>query len=737
MKKAFVILLLLIGSSVLSGQTDRAVWKPLTAEEIVRIRAERHAFYAAESRGMDDAIHEYYLSRGDRADGNQADFDVRYYGLHLNLHFDTQTIDAFVEYKIRSVISGLGSITLNLRNELVVDSVKASGTSTIFSHSNHLLNITLPTVVEQNQEFDLTVYYHGTPYYDGAAGLRFSSQMGQQLCWTKATPFRSRYWWPCKDYPEDKPDSIDMHIEMPSTYDVITNGVQISSTPVGSDRKLVHYKHNYPITTFCVAFCCTQYTIDEQTWSYDGHTMPFYSYALPSNGEALDSFRVIGPNVLTTLSNLFGIYPFVDEKMANADFGWTGAMEHQTACMYATNFHAGWIIAHESAHQWWGDMISCRTFNHIWLSEGFASYSEALYYETLYGTSAYHNYVLAQKYLGEGSIYVENLTYAEIYNSNLSYDKASWVLHMLRGVLGDSLFFKAIRDWGNSQFRYGTATTQDFTSVLSTSVGQDMNWFVNEWIYGNANPSYETSWLCTPNTARGGYDLFYSIEQLQTTGTYFKMPIQVRFVTTGASVDTVLWNDVRVAFYDLWLPDSATNVIFDEQQWVLRTVTSVPFRMRIRTITLPNGVKNIVYSQSLAAIGGKPPYHWQYYSGDLPYGFAFDSTTATVSGTPNYPATYYFTIKVTDSDMPPKIDSRSYALTIDKPLELCGDANGDAGIDISDAIFLIAYIFSGGSAPDPMSNGDPTCDGAIDISDAVSLIAYIFSGGAPPCASCP
>ncbi len=736
MRRAIAFLIPLVGFLLASTQTLQGGWKPLTAEEIEQIREERHTFYAAESRGLDDAIHEYYLSRGSRSDGNQTDFDVRYYGLHLNLHFDTQTIDAFVEYRIRSVISGLASVTLNLRTELTVDSVKMGGASATYSHLDHLLIIALPTAVGQDQEFGLVVYYHGTPYYDGAAGLRFSSQMGQQLCWTKATPFRSRYWWPCKDYPEDKPDSIDMYMEMPSTYDLITNGVQISSAPVGADRKLVHYKHNYPITTFCVAFCCTQYTIHQQTWSYEGNAMPLYSYSLPGNGEALDSFRVIGPHVLTTLSDLYGVYPFVDEKMANADFGWTGAMEHQTACMYATNFHSGWIIAHESAHQWWGDMISCRTFNHIWLSEGFASYSEALYYETLYGAKAYHDYVLTQKYLGEGSIYVENLTYEEIYNGNLSYDKASWVLHMLRGVLRDSLFFKAVRDWGNSQFRFGTATTEDFISVLSASVGRDMSWFVSEWIYGNANPNYEISWLCSPDTGRGGYDLTYSIEQLQTSGTIFKMPIRTRFVTTGTAADTVLWNEDQLTFYSLWLPDSVTSVVCDEEQWILRSVAAVPFRMRIRTIVLPDGEQGMAYSQSLTAVGGKPPYHWRFYSGDLPYGLDFDSTTATVSGIPNYPATFYFTIGVTDNGVPAASDLRGYALKIGKTLHICGDANTNTSIDITDAVYLIAYIFSGGPAPDPISNGDSNCDGAVNVADAVYLIAYIFSGGPPPCANC-
>jgi aminopeptidase N len=739
MRRAPILLLLMltVAAGLLQAQNLPAHWKPLSEEEIARFRAERHAFYAVESQGLDDAIHAQYREQSQRLDGNQADFDIRYYGLHLNLNFPAQTIIASIDYRIKSVIVSLNTVTLNLRNELTVDSVRMSGMSAGFTHSNHLLVIDLPSVVDQGQECDLTVYYHGTPYYDGAAGLKFSTQSGYQMCWTKATPFRSRYWWPCKDYPEDKADSIDMYMEVPAAYDLITNGVQVSSTALEGGRKLVHYKHNYPINTFLVAFCCMQYTINQQTWTYGGHSMPIYSYALPGNNQALDSFRIIGPQVLTTLSNLYGIYPFVNEKMANADFGWTGAMEHQTACMYATNFHTGYIIAHESAHQWWGDMITVRTFNHIWLSEGFASYSEALYYEKLYGTAAYFDYVQSQKYTGPGTIYVENLTYEEIYNGSLSYDKASWVLHMLRGVVGDSAFFKAIRDWGSSQFRYGTATTDDFVSVLNASTRQDLRWFVNEWIYGDGCPDYEISWKCTRNTVRGGFDLAYCVEQVQTSGSYFRMPVRTRFATTGAFVDTVIWEDAELNLHELWFPDSVTSVVFDPQQWVLRNVATVPFSLHIRTTELPNGVLGRPYAQTLSAIGGLPPYHWQFFGGDLPYGLEFDPATATISGTPTYPATFYFTIQVNDSDTPARVDSHGYALTVDEYLLLCGDADGSTGIDISDAVYLIAYIFSGGPAPVLAVNGDPNCDGSTDISDAVYLISYIFSGGPAPCATCP
>ncbi|MCK4857143.1 MAG: M1 family metallopeptidase, partial [candidate division Zixibacteria bacterium] len=644
-------LLLLVGTAM--GQVKTYNFGNLTPEEIAEFKALRHAFYQAESFGRQEAIRQQILDAGTRVDGNQNDYDVHYYGLHLDLDFDMGTIDGYVEYRIESVIDGLNAIDLNLRNELTVDSVTVAGSSATFSHTNHLIAITTPGTYSQGDEFAMTVYYHGTPYYDGAAGMMFNQQMGYAMCWTKTTPYRSRYWWPCKDYPLDKPDSLDHYIEMPSAYDIATNGVLISSTPVGGNRKLVHYKHNYPICTYNIALSCTQYQIDVQTWSHGSDSMPLYSYALPNNPVAFDSFKVVGPRALTIMSDLYGTYPFVTEKMGNADFGWYGAMEHQTCCMYSPDFHTDWVIAHETSHQWWGDMITCHTFNHIWLNEGFASYSEALYFETTLGEAAYFDYIQSQKYLGEGSIYVENLVYEEIYNSNLSYDKASWVLHMLRGVLGDSVFFAAIRDWGQSEFRYGTATTQDFISVVSTSIGADIGWFVYEWIYGEGHPDYSISWHCQPDSTGSGFNLTYLIEQTQTGGTYFEMPIKTTFTTTGGDIDTVIFNEGAAQLYSLWFADSVTNIVIDSQEWILRTVETVPFTIQIITATLPDAVVGEPYSETLTAVGGVPPYHWVFWGGDLPYGLSFDTSTATISGIPTWPADFYFTIQVSDSDTPP------------------------------------------------------------------------------------
>ena len=727
--RALALFLILFACAKVHGYD----WNNLSEKDIAEIRAERHAFYARHSHGIQAALLE---NSGNKVDGNQNDFDMRYYGLHLNLDFVGDSIVASVDYRIKSLISGLTRVDLNLRDELTVDSVRVGVAPASFSHSAHLLSINLPSSIPQNQEFALTVYYHGVPYYDGDAGLTFTSQFSTQLCWTKATPFRSRYWWPSKDFPEDKVDSLDLYIECPSTYDIATNGLRVSSTSLGGGRKLEHFKHNYPICTYLVAFCCATYTKDIQTWVHGTDSLPYYCYSLPGNTAAMTAFKNFGPQSLTMLTNRYGQYPFMGEKMGCADFGWAGAMEHQTFAMFATDFHTDWVIAHESSHQWWGDMITCRTFNHIWLNEGFATYSEPLFMEATAGINAYFNYLQTMKFMGPGSIYVENLTQDDIYDSNLSYDKAGWVLHMLRGVYGDSLFFQGVRAYATSGLRYGTAVTADFDSIFGAVAGDDITWFLNEWIYGEGHPDYEYSWQCRPNGS-GAFIVDMFIEQVQATPTAFRMPIKTRITGTAGTRDSVIWNQGRFAAYQITFADSITAIQLDPQQWILRSVLQKPMNVHILGNPLPNASYNQPYSAALEAVGGVEPYHWQFLGGDLPFGIEFDTATATFSGIPTYVADYYFTLTCHDSGDPLRADTVSLGISVIEPQWVCGDANGSSTVTVSDVVYMINFIFGGGPAPNPLASADVNCSGGVSISDAVYLINYIFGGGAAPCASCP
>ena len=458
------------------------------------------------------------------------------------------------------------------------------------------------------------------------------------MCYTNCEPFGSRYWWPCKDYPLDKPDSVDIYIDYPSTYKVASNGVIVSDVVSGSGRKLVHYKHNYPIATYLVAFTCANFVFGQQTWTYGSISMPVVTYTLPNAGAAKNSFDTWMLPVLTHLSNKFGTYPFATEKAGNAHFGWGGAMEHQTCTFYIPTFYDDWVIAHETGHQWWGDMITCKTFNHVWLNEGFASYAEAVFFESYYNSqTVYFNYMQTQKYLGPGTVYVENLQTDDIFDNNLSYDKGSWILHMLRGVLGDTTFFRVIHDYYDSPYKYGSLTTEDFSNFVSSRVGSDMYWFFHEWVYGDGHPDYEITWRCERDTSvTGGFNLYYLIAQTQTGGTFFKMPIKTQFVTTGGTLDTTIWNEGSSQFLTMHFADSVTNIVVDPQEWILRTVTTVPFGMRVVTTVPPDGEVGSPYYWKLETIGGVAPYHWTFLGGDLPYGLEFNGdTVGTVTGTPN------------------------------------------------------------------------------------------------------
>ncbi len=721
----------------LAAQQKTYDFKNLSADDIAALKADRHAFYEAKSAGKWEAIQRSMLQKAMMLDGNQVDYDIKYYGIDLYLNFTNSTISGKVDYKIESNVNGLNAVDLNLTTQLIVDSIKINNTTSFFSHSANLLQITTPTSFARFAEFDMTVYYHGSPLYLDQQGLAFGNVWGYTMLWTNCEPFGSRNWWPCKDHPEDKPDSVDIYIDYPNTYKVMSAGKIMTDVASGTGRKRIHFKHNYPVATYLVALTVSNFVSSIQTWNYDSQSMPVYAYTLPNATAAKTSFEANMLPVLTNLSEGWGTYPFITEKAGNAHYGWGGAMEHQTCSFYSPGFYDEWVIAHETGHQWFGDMITCETFNHIWLNEGFASYSEPLHFERKFGFASYKSYLQSQKYLGSGTVYVENILTDDVFDQNLVYDKGSWVVHMLRGVLGDSVFFNdAMPAYVNGPQRFNSATTAEFEAAVSAGSGQDLSWFFTEWIFGNGSPAYEIAFRCEPKIG-GGYRLLYLIEQVQGGGTYFKMPIRTRFNTTGGPRDTVIWNEGAVQLYELSFADSVTGVVFDADEWILRTVLTKPFEMTVVTRTLPDGQETVPYYTTFEAVAGTPPYNWTFLGGDLPFGTIFNGgASPSITGTPFFAATFYFTIRCEDSSIPPNVRDVSYSILIGPPPSgLDGDADGNGAISIADAVFLINYIFAAGPAPNPISLGDADCSGAISIADAVFLINYIFSGGPAP--NCP
>ncbi len=743
MRLIAIAILLALLTTALYAQRKTYDYSNLTEDQISELRAQRQGFYRLERSRRELAVKRGLLTQSRALNANQADYDVKYYGLHVNINFTTESIIAVIDYEIESLVNNFNTLDLDLIDQLIVDSVKVNGQTAVRSHVASILSVTMPTPKSAGETFSMNVYYHGQPYSgygytDG--GMGFQNNNGNLVCWTATEPFGSRNWWPCKDTPEDKADSVEWWIQCPSNMTAATNGVMLSNTDLGGGRRLFHWKHRYPITTYLIALSVANFVIDQNTWNYDGHTMPVYSYAFPNAWDYIPLFDTLTIPMLNIYSDAFGIYPFVEEKLANVNCGIYGTMEHQTCSFHDpfSFYDPVYLLIHENAHQWWGDMITCKTFHHIWLNEGFGTYSESIFYENQFGTpDAYFGHMQVLKYMGDGTIYVEQPEFEVIFDGNLSYNKGAWVVHMLRGVLGDSTFFRAIKEWTAGPFRYGSATTEDLSASISASVGKDMSWFFQQWIYGAGHPSYEYSWQCTPDESAGGYYLDCFIEQIQTTYPLFKMPVRVRLQTTGGAKDTTLWNEWWEQGYRIHLPDSVTALQFDPQEWILRNAAQVPFTMHAATTTCPDAELGEPYYVKFEAVGGVAPYHWNFWGGDLPYGLQFNGdTVGTITGTPLFEATFYFTIQLLDSSLPQKSLLQSYSIKVNPPSVLCGDADASGVITISDAVFLITYIFGGGPAPNPAA-ADADCSSVVTISDAVYLITYIFGAGPAPCAACP
>ncbi len=518
----------------------------------------------------------YKLQQTQTATPNQQQFDVSYYKLNLEIDPLRKMITGYVQVKAQVVDGALNYIELNLHDNMVVDSVVHASNPLSFSHQNHLLNIQLGKDYTVGDTLSLRVYYHGNPSQTGSDAFVFTSYNGKPHFWSLSEPYGAREWWPCKDVPEDKADSADIVITVPQSMIVASNGLLKKQET--KDLKTTFYWHeSYPIVSYLISVTGYEYYRYSDTYlTLDGDTMPIEFFMYPDHYEN-DAFRYnysLTKEMLTAFAGYFGEYPFVKEKYGHAEFLWGGGMEHQT-CSSLGGFGSG-LIAHELAHQWWGDMITCRNFHHIWLNEGFATYSEALWREYDEGMEGYFDEISGDAYKGPGTIYVEDDTNEdEIFDGNLSYSKAAYVLHMLRHVVGDSVFFDILQAYyADTRYQYATAVTEDFQEVCEQVSGLKLDKFFQQWIYGEYYPQYEYSW----NSVNEGqaYRIDLTIKQTQTNTGLFWMPIDVFVHMAGADTVIVVWDSLQTQQFVLKVPQEPLQLGLDEDNWILCDKNEVP-----------------------------------------------------------------------------------------------------------------------------------------------------------------
>ncbi|MFQ6673211.1 MAG: M1 family aminopeptidase [Fidelibacterota bacterium] len=512
------------------------------------------------------------------AQTSESSFDVSYYRIHLQIDPSPseEILWGDVTMKAVSTVQDLREIQLDLYDNMAVDSVVSKGASLTYTHANNELTVTLPRGYDAGERLDVTVFYRGHPV--DAGGIRsftFENHSGVPVISTLSEPFGSPAWWPCKDDPADKADSVDIIITVPDTLVVASNGILVNEVRNDDGTRTFFWAERYPISTYLVSLAITNYEVFSDYYHYtksDSMEVQFFVY--PEHlAKAKEDFSVTVP-MIEHFSSVFGEYPFVNEKYGMASFPWGGAMEHQTCTSYGWRLIRGnhlydWVVAHELAHQWFGDLITMKRWSHIWLNEGFATYAEALWKERIKGEEAYLEYMhnLGSEFFPTSVFVRDSTTIASLF-SRVVYDKGAWVLHMLRYVMGDLNFFRALREYRKT-YAFGNATTEDFQSICESYYGAGLDWYFHEWVYGRTRPAYQYSW--TDSTAGTDHVITLTLNQVQTDTGLYKMPLDVLFVMPSETKTVVVWDSLRTQTFEFVMPEEVTGVDIDPDGWVLKT----------------------------------------------------------------------------------------------------------------------------------------------------------------------
>ncbi|MEC5158153.1 M1 family aminopeptidase [Chryseobacterium sp. MP_3.2] len=473
---------------------------------------------------------------------NTLNYDLKYQRLDLELDPAQQFVSGTVTSHFVPNQS-ISSIYFDLSNVLSVSEVKFHGNNLTFTQlGTKEIKIDFPTNLPAATLDSLSIKYSGAPDTSGSAGDAFtvSTQSGTPVLYTLSEPYGAQEWFPTKQSLNDKIEKVDIKITTPPQYNVASNGKLFSETILGNGKKLSFWQTNYPIPAYLIALGITNYTKFNDTMG--NPPFPFVNYLYPSltsNATVMGNIEWT-KTVMNTFEQYFGPYPYRNEKYGHMQFGWGGGMEHAT--MSSMGSWSRSIIAHELAHQWFGDKLTTGAWNDIWLNEGFATFGANLANEKLLMTAAQFQTFLGNELSTitsspDGSVYVADSNLSNvgiIFSGRLSYSKGAYVLRMMKWILGDDVFYAALRDYASRpNLAYNYVRTSDLKNSLLQSTGKDFTEFFNDWIYGQGYPTYQIRWNQTSSDV-----IRFKVTQTQSNSSvsFYEMPLPIKVTGTGGQV---------------------------------------------------------------------------------------------------------------------------------------------------------------------------------------------------------
>lgn len=512
-------------------------------------------------------------NRNLRFPGDQ-NLDVKYYGIDIEVTTDPRLISGSgtIGFQVNNSPS---EIKFDLLNTFLIDSVHFNGATTSFTHEQDVVSLPFPVTTDAPEMHMVTIYYRGVPIENSdKQGFYFAeTRDNDPVVYTLSEPYGTPSWFPCKDDPSDKVDSCDISITMDRFFTVASQGILESTEDLDNNRRKFNWKHRYPIAHYLISIAASNYVFRETTWNYgDSIAMPVVDYLYPAfaNSGNISNELLITEPMLTGFSDMFGVYPYYKEKYGHAMFNFGGGMEHQT--LSSMGGFVEFLIAHELGHQWFGNKVTCETWQDIWVNEGFASYSEALWQEISQDKEAYYADILGKMVSAKrsrGTIFVENTnSINEIFNGARTYDKGAVVLHMLRGVMGDQKFFAFMKEFAQGEFAFDAASIRDVQAVAEQVHGESLAYFFDQWLFSSGYPSFDVTYSMEGSSIKG------SIAQSTILGSqnFFTTPMTVRArLTNGTEEDkSVFINAKDFSFTLEGFSDNVRSVTFDPEDFILK-----------------------------------------------------------------------------------------------------------------------------------------------------------------------
>lgn len=513
-------------------------------------------------------------------------FNVLEYKIDIDLYdnfINPYPNSYYATNKVKFLVdTALNFIELNAVNSsLTINEVSLSGVS--FTHNDDTLNITLDRTYVPGETVEVMIYYFHKDVSDNA----FYCSDG--FVFTDCEPEGARKWFPCYDRPSDKA-ALDLTAKVPLGVKLGSNGALVDSTTV-FDTIYYHWVSTNPIATYIMVMTGKMnYNLDIVYWprtSNPEDSVPIRFYY--NDGENPDPMKEIILPMTTYFSEYFGEYPFEKNGFAtlNSEFTW-GGMENQTLTSLCPNCWVEYLVAHEFAHQWFGDMISPGTWSDLWLNEGFATWSESFWIEYEGGYNSYLTGIKsdANYYLNNNpgwSIYnpewaVVTPPSNELFNYAITYAKSGCVVHLLRYVLGDEAFFEALYDYATNtvDFKYKSAVTEDFITSFEGSTGEELGWFFDQWIYGPNHPVYYNEYTIF-NNGNDTWTINFTTSQTQTNAGFFKMPLDLYIILYDGTDTTIrIMNDENNQLFSFTFGVEPFKLFFDfKNNMVLKTATTV------------------------------------------------------------------------------------------------------------------------------------------------------------------